>query len=107
MELEQNGILPFLYVLAKKKTDGTLGHTIYRKTTHTDLYLTCGLRTSSGTNKDLSHLSSIAYAPFIINIVYRMKFNSYIKPSKQSIYLLGHPVRSTRMKQAAHSLSKT
>jgi hypothetical protein len=34
-ELEQNGTLPFLDVLVKKKMDGTLGHTVYRKTTNT------------------------------------------------------------------------
>ena len=38
-ELEQNAILPFLYVLVEKKMDGTLGHTVYRKTTNTDVYL--------------------------------------------------------------------
>jgi hypothetical protein len=29
-ELEQNGTLPFLDVLAKKKMDGILCHTVYR-----------------------------------------------------------------------------
>jgi hypothetical protein len=29
--LEQNKTLPFLDVLVKKKMDGTLGHTVYRK----------------------------------------------------------------------------
>lgn len=43
MELEQNEILPFLYVLANKKTDGTLCHTMYRKTAHTDLILLADL----------------------------------------------------------------
>jgi len=32
-ELEQNGTLPFLDVLVKKKMNGTLGHTVYKKTT--------------------------------------------------------------------------
>jgi hypothetical protein len=39
MDLEQNGTLPFLDVLVKKNTDGTLAHTVYRKMTNTSLYL--------------------------------------------------------------------
>jgi len=39
IELEQNGTLPFLDVLVKKNADGTLAHTMYRKTTNTGLYL--------------------------------------------------------------------
>jgi hypothetical protein len=36
---EQDRTLPFLDVLVSRRLDGTLGHTIYRKSTHTDLYL--------------------------------------------------------------------
>jgi hypothetical protein len=39
MEIEQNNQLPFLDVLVKKNEDGTLGHRVYRKPTHTDRYL--------------------------------------------------------------------
>jgi hypothetical protein len=39
MELEQNGTLPVLDVLVKKKMDGTLNHTAYKKTKHMDLNL--------------------------------------------------------------------
>ncbi|KAK5638722.1 hypothetical protein RI129_013017 [Pyrocoelia pectoralis] len=39
MELEENSELPFLHVLVKKKEDGSLGHTVYRKKAHTDRYL--------------------------------------------------------------------
>jgi hypothetical protein len=39
METEQDRTLPFLDVLVSRRLDGTLGHTVYRKTTHTDLYL--------------------------------------------------------------------
>ncbi|XP_046397683.1 uncharacterized protein LOC124164403 [Ischnura elegans] len=39
MEKETNGQLPFLDILIQKKKDGSLGHSIYRKATHTDLYL--------------------------------------------------------------------
>ena len=35
MELEQKGTLPFLDVLVKEMMDVTLGHTEYRKITHT------------------------------------------------------------------------
>jgi hypothetical protein len=39
MEVEKNQSLPFLDVLVSRRPDGSLGHTVYRKPTHTDLYL--------------------------------------------------------------------
>jgi hypothetical protein len=39
MKAEQDRTLPFLDVLVSRRLDGTLGHTVYRKLTHTDLYL--------------------------------------------------------------------
>jgi hypothetical protein len=39
MEMESDGKLPFLDILIHRKRDGTLGHSVYRKPTHTDLYL--------------------------------------------------------------------
>jgi hypothetical protein len=39
MEVDQQGTLPFLDVLVKRRPDGSLGHLVYRKPAHTDLYL--------------------------------------------------------------------
>ncbi|GJQ65169.1 hypothetical protein Trydic_g7310 [Trypoxylus dichotomus] len=39
MEFENRNQLPFLDVSVIKKQDGTLGHTVYRKETHTNRYL--------------------------------------------------------------------
>ena len=39
MEIEEEGHLPFLDVDIYKRTDGSLGHKVYRKPTHTNLYL--------------------------------------------------------------------
>jgi len=39
MEVEKNQSLSFLDVLVSRRPDGSLGHTVYRKPTHTDLYL--------------------------------------------------------------------
>jgi hypothetical protein len=39
MDMENNDFLPFLDVLVCRQPNGTLGHTVYRKPTHTDLYL--------------------------------------------------------------------
>jgi hypothetical protein len=40
MEIWIDNSLAFLDVLVKKKPDGSLGHTVYRKPMHTDLYYT-------------------------------------------------------------------
>jgi hypothetical protein len=39
MQLEKENKLPFLDILVEKNPDGSLGHSMYRKPTHTDLYL--------------------------------------------------------------------
>jgi len=39
MEVEENGRLPFSWDTLYKKKDGSLGHKVYRKPTHTNLYL--------------------------------------------------------------------
>jgi hypothetical protein len=39
MEIEKDGHLPFLDIDIYRKTDGSLGHKVYRKPTHTTLYL--------------------------------------------------------------------
>ena len=39
MEVEENESIPFLDVLIYKRLDGSLGHKVFRKKTHTDSYL--------------------------------------------------------------------
>jgi hypothetical protein len=39
IEIEQDGHLPFLDIDIYRRADGTLGHKLYRKPTHTNLYL--------------------------------------------------------------------
>ena len=39
MEVEKDNQIPFLDVLITKRNEGTLGHQVYRKKTHTDRYL--------------------------------------------------------------------
>ena len=39
MEIEENNSIPFLDVLVIRKEDGTLGHQVFRKKTHTEIYL--------------------------------------------------------------------
>ncbi|XP_042202463.1 uncharacterized protein LOC121852562 [Callorhinchus milii] len=39
MEVEKDGKLPFLDILFERRPDGSLGHSVYRKATHTDSYL--------------------------------------------------------------------
>jgi hypothetical protein len=38
-QIEKEGHLPFLDIDIYRKTDGSLGHKVYRKPTHTNLYL--------------------------------------------------------------------
>ncbi|XP_046400874.1 uncharacterized protein LOC124167119 [Ischnura elegans] len=39
MQMEKDRRIPFLDVMVNKRIDGSLGHEIYRKPTHTDRYL--------------------------------------------------------------------
>jgi hypothetical protein len=42
METESEGQLPFLDIDIYRRPDGSLGHRVYRKATHTNLYLNAG-----------------------------------------------------------------
>ncbi|GJQ77708.1 hypothetical protein Trydic_g12829 [Trypoxylus dichotomus] len=39
MEVEKNGVMPFLDVLVTRKLNGRLGHSVYRKPTRIDIYM--------------------------------------------------------------------
>jgi hypothetical protein len=100
-ELEQNGTLPFLDVLVKKKTDGTLGHTVYRKTTNTDIYL----------HKDLEHHLEQKRA-VLYTLIHRAgsicdedslqdEFNTYRNPSK-TMAIAGETLRTLYTPATSH-----
>jgi hypothetical protein len=57
MEVEHNITLPFLDVLVSRRPDSLLGHTVYRKPTHMDLYLR--------TNSDHHPQKQVALETFI------------------------------------------
>lgn len=63
METEQNGQLPFLDVLVTRRPDGTLGHSVYRKPTHTNRYLHADSHhhpaTKRGVLSTLAHRASL------------------------------------------------
>jgi hypothetical protein len=42
METESEAYLPFLDIDIYRRPDGSLGHRVYRKATHTNLYLNAG-----------------------------------------------------------------
>ena len=53
MEKEEEGHLPFLDIDIYIKTDGSLGHKVYRKHTHTNLYLHQNLHHHPANNQSL------------------------------------------------------
>jgi hypothetical protein len=59
LEKEQEGHLPFLDIDIYRKSDGSLGHKVYRKSTNTNLYLHQNLH-HHPTNK-LSVLASLIH----------------------------------------------
>lgn len=59
LEVEKNGMLPFLDVLVCRKQDGSLGHGVYRKRTHPDLYLNA--RSSHHAAQKTTVLSTLVY----------------------------------------------
>jgi hypothetical protein len=66
METEQNGYLPFLDVGINRRSDGFLGHRVYRKPTHTNLYLNAELYHNPA-NKPSMLLSLVHRARAICN----------------------------------------
>jgi len=62
MEIEEEGHLSFLDVDVYKRTDGSLGHKVYRKPTHTNLYL-----------NQLSHYHPAKKHSFLSSLVHRAK----------------------------------
>ncbi|XP_015118989.1 uncharacterized protein LOC107042456 [Diachasma alloeum] len=65
MEIEQNGCLSFLDILVCRNEDGTLGHQVHRKPTHTDRYLNAAFHHRSSQNNFVD--SSLMYRALTIS----------------------------------------
>jgi len=65
INIKENGKLTFLYVLVSKKADGTLGHQVYRKPTHTDRYLHA--ESHYHPSQKQSAINSLVHRAFIIS----------------------------------------
>ena len=55
MEKEEEGHLPFLGIDIYRKVDGSLGHKVYRKSTHTNLYLCQNSHHHPANSQSVSH----------------------------------------------------
>ena len=83
MEIESNNKLPFLDVLVYKKETGDLGHSVYRKPTHTDRYL----------NANSNHHPSQKRA-LIKTLVHRAKTISDDETLKSELFHLSEALKS-------------
>lgn len=86
IELENNNSLPFLDTLLYKKNNGTFGHTIYRKPTHTNRYL------NSESHHHPAQLKSVAASLYYRanKLADRENKNKELKIVKQALQLNGY-----------------
>jgi len=71
IEEEENGSLPFLDVLLKRKEDGSFSFSVYRKKTHTDKYL--NYKSHHHHSQKIAVIHSLAFRAF--NPFIRMRLN--------------------------------
>ncbi|XP_015119536.1 uncharacterized protein LOC107042848 [Diachasma alloeum] len=80
MEIEQNGCLTFLDVLVRRNEDGTLGHRVYGKPTHTDRALT--IFQPSNVNSEVEQLeTALSKSGYNIQEIRKVKRKQQIKLS--------------------------
>jgi hypothetical protein len=66
MELEESETLPFLDVLVRRRMDGKLSHTVFRKPTHTDLYLHVDSEHHPAQKKQIYPSWSTMHVPYVM-----------------------------------------
>jgi uncharacterized protein (UPF0335 family) len=108
IEIEKDNKIPFLDVLISKKTDGTLGHTLYKKPTSTNKYLHPESHHHpsqiSGVIKTLSHRAEQICDEKNIkkekeNLTTTLKCNGYSERQVRKI-IYGNKVTKTRTEES-------
>jgi hypothetical protein len=88
-ELEESGPLLFPNVSVKKRIDGKLSHTVFRKPTHTDLYLHADSEHHLAQKKPFYPLCFTTHAPYVTMTTYRKRYNIQEKHSRKMDIAVG------------------